>query len=244
MSPKRNLQFTILLALMIFVLIPLVLGSCDQLFHQTEKNINEDQVSLFQSWIDDGKFIAGIHYPDLRYGGDFGGIAEWNQVGVALAKETHRTNFVDIKTTSGAQVVCWWVFSDFRGDGVHFDSEGTPTGLGGTVADDISAALDLAEEEDMYIIFSIFSNNGFYPDVDNFEGVEILGMHNIAVDDTKRQALMNTVVAPLAALVESHEYSDRMIAWNIMEQPEWAVTGQGAVEDEAFDPDLNLEANC
>ena len=93
-------------------------------------------------------FVLGTNYAWRHFGADFGGLAAWGQKGVALEPGVHAAHLKRMRA-SGASLVRWWVFPDFRGDGVTIDAAGEARGLGGTAEADLQKALELAAEEDV-----------------------------------------------------------------------------------------------
>ena len=183
------------------------------------------------------RFAYGVNYAWSYYGGDFGGISAWNQQGVAGAKAARTTDLTDMKN-NGVDVVRWWMFPDLRGDGIKLDSSKTPSGLGGTLVADINAALDIAAQLDIHIKLTLFSFNEFYADYTD-SGLTIVGLQPIATDATKRAALINNVVIPVAKAVESSPNKDRMVAWDVINEPEWSIAaGSDPYGDQAFDPTM------
>src|SRR5262249_11424000 len=89
------------------------------------------------------RFVYGVNYAWHSFAGDFGGIPAWNQHGVS-AEPAVATELATM-AQSGVNVVRWWLWPDFRGDGVVFDGSDTPTGLGGTARADVERALELAD---------------------------------------------------------------------------------------------------
>jgi hypothetical protein len=142
----------------------------------------------------------------------------------------------------GVNVIRWWLWPDFRGDGMAFDGSDTPTGLAGTALADVARALELAEKHDLYVMLTIFSFDNFRPT--RMEGtLRIRGITPIVQDAAKRKALMDKVVAPLAAAVEASPHKRRMVAWDVINEPEWAITGASMYGgDPAFDPQTDLAA--
>ncbi len=116
------------------------------------------------------------------------------------------------------------MFPDFRGDGVEFDSGETPTGLGGTAVADIQKALELAEQADVYLMLTVFSFDNFSPSED-VSGIWTPGITPMVKDATKRKALLDKVVKPVAQTVAQSPYAKRVIAWDIINEPEWAMRG-------------------
>jgi hypothetical protein len=183
------------------------------------------------------RFMYGVNYAWSYYGGDFGGISAWSQQGVAAAKAARTTDLTDMKN-NGVDVVRWWMFPDLRGDGIKLDSSKTPSGLGSTVISDINAALDIAAQLDIHIKLTLFSFNDFYADYTD-SGITIVGLQPIATDATKLAALISNVVTPIAQAVESSPNKDRMVAWDVINEPEWAIAaGSDPYGDQPFDPTM------
>jgi hypothetical protein len=66
-------------------------------------------------------------------------------------------------------------------------------------------------------------------------------MATLGVDAAKRAALVDKVVRPFARAATQSSHASRVIAWDVMNEPEWAVTGASLYGDEAFDPDGTLK---
>jgi hypothetical protein len=178
--------------------------------------------------------MYGVNYAWSSFAGDFGGISAWSQKGVAGAKAARTTDLTDMKN-NGVDVVRWWMFPDIGGDGVKLDSSKTPTGLGSTVVDDINAALEIAADLDIHIKLTLFSFDSFWVEYTN-SGITFPSLQPIVIDDTKRAALIKNVVIPIAQAVEASSHKDRMIAWDVVNEPEWATTGTDSYGDPAFEP--------
>ncbi len=185
------------------------------------------------TWNCKKRFTYGVNYAWAYFGGDFGGISAWNQQGVAGAKATRKTEMEDMKN-NGVDVIRWWMFPDLRGDGIKLDASKSPSGLGSTVVDDIQAALDLAAELDLHIKLTLFSFDNFCADRTD-SGVSVVGLQPIVADSAKRAALIANVVTPIAKAVEASPNKDRMVMWDVINEPEWAITGTDGYGDEKFD---------
>jgi hypothetical protein len=191
-------------------------------------------------WLCKLRFMYGVNYAWHTFAADFGGNKAWNQPGVsgepAVASE------LQTMAAGGIQVIRWWLWPDFRGDGVTFDASDTPTGLGGTALADVAKALELAEQNNLYLMLTIFSFDNFRPTRMESQ-LKVRGITPIVTDDAKRKALMDSVVAPLARAVEASPHAKRMVAWDIINEPEWAITGASMYGgDPAFDPQTDLAA--
>ncbi len=192
------------------------------------------------SWGCKRRFLYGLNYAWLHFGGDFGGIRAFNQGGVAAEAPAHAANLQQM-ASRGAHTVRWWVFPDFRGDGVTFDATDTPTGLGPTAVADLQKALELADQAGVHVALCLFSFDGFRPTAD-MAGVHIRGLAPIVRDPGKRAALLERVVRPLARAAQASPHAERLVAWDVINEPEWAMTGPSPYGDMAYDPTPGLEA--
>lgn len=165
------------------------------------------------------RFVYGVNWAWNHFAGDFGGISAWGVTGVSQSSTSYSTNLADMKA-HGANVIRWWMFPDFRGDGVRFDDEGTPIGLGDTVLDDVSRALELAQLHDVYLMLTLFSFDGFRTHDTS------PSMTEIVLSRDKRTALIDTVVRPLAEFTSQHEHAIRLHSWDLINEPEWAMIGE------------------
>jgi hypothetical protein len=184
------------------------------------------------SWQCRKRFMYGVNYAWESFGGDFGGYAD--QRGVS-----QNTSAVGSKLQSwasnGVNVIRWWVWPDFRGNGVTFSGT-NPTGLGGTALADLEAALTLANQHDVYLMLTLFS-------FDNFKtAAPKANLSLFATDTARRQALVTNVIRPFARAAQASANSRRLIAWDVINEPEWSVTGASLYGgDEAFDPQDDVE---
>jgi hypothetical protein len=185
------------------------------------------------------RFMYGLNYAWHHFAGDFGGIAPWNQSGVAGNEQVHAQKLQDM-ADHGVSVVRWWVFPDFRGDGVAFDGDENPTGLGGTAVQDVQMALELAAQADVYLMLTLFSFDNFRPSQENY-GIWVPGMAPMVRNDTKRSMLLENVVRPFVQAAAESPHSNRLIAWDVINEPEWAITGPNPYGGEGFDPNPELD---
>ncbi|MBI3205791.1 MAG: hypothetical protein HYZ29_29920 [Myxococcales bacterium] len=184
------------------------------------------------------RFMYGINYAWKDFAGDFGGISAWGIQGVSGQASAHAAALADMRG-HGVSVVRWWMFPDFRGDGVDFDASEIPTGLGGTALADIQKALELAEQADVYLMLTVFSFDNFGPS-ENVAGIWTPGITPMVKDATKRKALMEKVVRPVAKAVAASPHAKRVIAWDVINEPEWAMTGSDPYGDPAFEANADL----
>ncbi|WP_437329541.1 hypothetical protein [Sorangium sp. So ce381] len=185
------------------------------------------------------RFMFGMNYAWHNFAGDFGGIAAWDKRGVAAEAETHAKNLADIRA-HGASVVRWWMLPEIRGESVVFDTSENPTGLGGTTRRDVQKALELAEQADVNLVFCLFSFDNFHPtrlDAD----VKTVGITSIVKDAKRRAKLIDKVVRPIAKAVAQSPYQHRMVAWDVINEPELAMTGSSPDDGPRYEPDPQVE---
>jgi hypothetical protein len=160
------------------------------------------------------RFLFGVNYAWQNFGNDFGGGA---LPGVAQNTTKVQAALQDMQS-HGVDVIRWWMFPAFTGDnGVALDGSGIPTGsAGGTLLADIHSALALAAQVGVHYNFTLFS-------FDNF-GIQT-GRHDMApiiTSDANRAKLM-TFVALVAKTVEADPNKDRVVSWDVINEPEWAI---------------------
>ncbi len=185
------------------------------------------------------RFALGINYAWHDFGADFGGLSQWALPGVAADSATYAAELADM-SANGAKVVRWWMFPDFRGDGVEFDAAGDPSGLSATAQADILAALDLAEAQGVDLVLTIFSFDNFRPT--RMEGdIEILGMTPMVKDAARRAKLVANVVKKAAEVAATSPNVHRLLGWDVINEPEWAVSpAAGAPNGGDFTPNEEL----
>jgi hypothetical protein len=179
------------------------------------------------------RFLYGVNYAWKNWVADFGGVSAWSQPGVSNNQSAIQSDLQDMQS-HGVDVIRWWMLQVLEGDAVQFDSNGTPTGTGGTLIADIQAALSLAAQVDVHYNFTLFSFDDFKPSA-NDKGATIHALDAIVTDNTKRAALMN-IVKTVAQTVESSPHKDRVVSWDVINEPEWAITGSDPYGDQAFTP--------
>jgi hypothetical protein len=173
------------------------------------------------------RFMYGVNYAWQNFAADFGG----GNRGVAANIGTVRTQLEQM-SSNGVSVVRWWVWPNFTGNGVSFDGSGSPTGLTSTTEADLEAALAEAEAHDLYLMLTLFSFDNFKSNLPDNRSLATIG-----VNANQRAALVNNVVRPFARAASMSPNAKRVIAWDVINEPEWAVTGASLYGDEPFDPD-------
>ena len=173
-------------------------------------------------------FQYGINYAWANFGSDFGN----NRRGVAIMRAQRLASLMDMKA-HGVDLVRWWVFPNFQGGGVDFDAAtGAPTGLGGTTAADIAAALDIAAQANVHLQFAFFSFDTFKTMVNS----TTVNPHNLAsliATPAMLSTLVSNVVVPFVNQVNLSPNRDRAASWDVINEPEWAIS---ATPTDGVDP--------
>jgi hypothetical protein len=172
------------------------------------------------------RFLFGVNYAWQNWGYDFGGGA----TGVAQDTATVKAALQDMQS-HGVDVIRWWMFQQFNGNnGVALDSSGIPTGnAGGTLVADIQAALALAAQVGVHFNFTLFSFDNFGIKTGQYD------LSPVITSDANRAKLM-TFVALVARTVEADPNKDRMVSWDVINEPEWAIGPDGDVTGSATEP--------
>ena len=205
-----------------------------------EPDVCEDATYTGVTWQCQQRFMYGINYAWRHFGADFGGVPSDEPSGISEARDEYMVDLTEMKAR-GVNVIRWWMFPAFRTDSILYDENHMITGIGGSLEADILAALEMAHELDLYLMLTLFSFDGFRPDEET-EDSFIPSLSPMVLDDDKRAAVIDNLVRPTAAVVEASPYRDHMIAWDVINEPEWAVRGYGVNGDQNFDPTDGLES--
>jgi hypothetical protein len=185
------------------------------------------------------RFVYGVNYAWKNWAADFGGVSAWSSPGVSGNKAAVLADLQDMQS-HGVDVVRWWMFEQLEGEAVTFDANGNPTGLGGTAVADIQAALDLAAQVGIHYNFTLFSFDDFDPSGD-VNGATRHGMNPIVTDPNKLAQLIANVVVPVAQTVAASPHADRVVSWDVINEPDWAISDSDPYGDPAFSPNGTLQ---
>jgi len=168
-------------------------------------------------------FLEGVNLPWLRYGGDFGANAWHPEGGVGRpgGREALRRHFQELRG-KGLGTVRWFLLCDGRA-GIRFSPAGTPIGPDHRLYADIDAALEAAGECGIQVIFVLLDFLWFAQGV-QVNGVQVRGRCPTITGAYKQRALRRRVIRPL---LQRYGRSAVILAWDIVNEPEWATRGLG-----------------
>jgi hypothetical protein len=173
-------------------------------------------------------WLLGANLPWINCGNEFGasgygsyGIGSPNspEPGTPLSSDVLGGAFQTMQS-AGVNLPRWFLFFDGR-SGITYDAAGSPTGLDGDIFRDIDAAIGIAKTYGIRILFVLISFDRMFVEApDHVSG----GRSYILQSDALQDALVNNVFAPL---FQRYANNDTVIAYDVANEPEWAVTGVG-----------------
>ncbi len=177
-------------------------------------------------------FIVGANLPWVGYGTDIG-TSVWYPAGglssqpasLDLLGETFARLAGD-----GISLVRTFLLCDLR-SGVRFDRSGVPTGFDDAVFLDIDTLVSIARQHQMQLMPVLFDFHlCAFAHVVN--GVQLGGRSRLIENATARSALIELV---LRAIVQRYRDEETIVAWDIMNEPEWCLgVGPQTIERVTF----------
>jgi hypothetical protein len=169
-------------------------------------------------------FFVGANLPWLRYGGDFGangwaregGVAERSDKGAILDR-------LHLLRSSGVTVLRWFTLCDGRA-GLTVGPDGTPVGLDEFFLRDFDTALDWVRRAGLTLLPVLLDSQWCHRRRD-LNGVQMGGRRHVLASASKRQALVDRVLAPLFA---RYGREPTIRGWDLINEPEWVTLGFGS----------------
>lgn len=175
-----------------------------------------------QLWENGYWYLLGVNYPWLNYGHDFGTTA-WGHDGVSSHKSGKQidADFAYLKG-QGMHVVRWFLFGDGRA-APEFNAKGEVIGFDEYFYPDLEAALAIAQKHDIYLILVLFDFH-LADKARDVNSVQLGGRSQVITDPGKRQSFLDNA---LKLLLERYGKNRNIIAWEVMNEPEGAMTIPG-----------------
>jgi hypothetical protein len=161
------------------------------------------------TWLGANWNVTGANMPWYNWGCDFGCNANG---GVVQTRNTIGARFANLQG-AGLHVVRWWVFPGDNPWQITVDGSGRPTGINAAVYADFDAALQLAEQYDVYYNFVLFS-------------AATAPTRSWIDNSTHRTALAQV----LGTLFARYRNNPRVMSWEIFNEPEWQ-TSNGLISE-------------
>lgn len=180
--------------------------------------------------------LAGANVPWLGsgFGADFATVEEWGQHTYSSAAAEQL--FADVRVT-GANTVRWWVFADGRGaPEFAAPSGGAVTGFDATTLPSLADAVRLAEQHDVYLVFTLWSFDMLFADGTPRDRGEHAGGHrDLIVDRATRRSFLDQALLPMLRYPvpgTSHTVGTHpnVLGWEVINEPEWGIWEANAVD--------------
>jgi hypothetical protein len=166
------------------------------------------------------RFVVGANLPWIGYGTDIGASA-WYPAG-GLSAQPARLDLLDrtfaTLATDGLSVVRTFLLCDAR-SGVRFTADGRPAGLDEAVFPDIDALLTIARRHGIRLMPVLLDFHLCKPPR-IAGGVQLGGRSLLLADPAARLALIDLVLRPI---VERYGEEEAIVAWDVMNEPEWCL---------------------
>lgn len=211
----NRLLFTLLPAVVSIVFLPSLVNCKDTI----PMPARTDRIQLWENgyW-----YLLGVNYPWLNYGHDFGTTA-WGHDGVSTDTSSKQidADFAYLKSQD-VHVVRWFLFGDCRA-APEFDPDGKVTGFDEHFYSDLDAALAISEKHNMYLILVLLDFH-LADKVKQVSGVQLGGRSRVISNPGVRQSFLDNALRPL---LEKYGENRNIIAWEVMNEPEGAMTIPG-----------------
>ncbi|HVO12021.1 MAG TPA: hypothetical protein VMX54_14875 [Vicinamibacteria bacterium] len=175
------------------------------------------------------ELLLGANLPWLDYGQDFGASAWRPAGGVARPDQRQRMRrALGGLAEAGASVVRWWLLGDGRA-GLRESPSGRQVSLDERLFEDLDAALLALRETGLRVVFVLLDFLWFA--AGRLEGgVQLGGRRHLVRDEALRDGLLSGVAAPLAA---RYGHEPLILAWDLLNEPEWATFALGTLDPRA-----------
>ena len=182
-------------------------------------------------------FLLGMNYGYNDYGTDFGGSTEWSKLSVSENPNPIDVGYANI-SAHGISIVRHWIFAELWTDRISYSgANGTSvTGIDSILVQDIEKILKLASDNNLKLELTWFSFDAFTAEQDGPPSRKNLSA--IVRNPIARAALINNLVVPMATAAANSPHSGALAAWDLCNEPEWAITSDNPTDSNAeFDPD-------
>lgn len=180
------------------------------------------KTNRIQLWKNGYWYLLGVNYPWLNYAHDFGATV-WGYYGVSADASCQQidADFTYLKS-HGVHIVRWFLLGDCRA-APEFADDRKVTGFDEYFYPDLDAALTIARKHNIYLIKVLFDFH-LADKAKQESGVQLGGRPIILIDSTIRQSFLDNAPRPL---LQRYSKNRNIIAWEVMNEPEGAITISG-----------------
>lgn len=174
-------------------------------------------------------FQVAANYAWEEFYADIGGYSGFVNGGARTNKAAIKAGFCDMKQNGCVDIVRFWLFPDLASDGITFNGN-CVTGVGGTIADDICAITEAAQECGVRIMWTYLSFDGW----DSWEEKGLASyrptLYDSIKDATCRQSFMDNLVKPITDLIKACPgYSATYHSTDLFNEPDWGIVDTNPV---------------
>jgi hypothetical protein len=187
------------------------------------------------------QYFHGCNYPwstdssTIYYALDFGANVWGSHLGVSTRRSAIETDFSRMAAL-GFTVARWFVFGDGR-SGIVYDDRGLPLGLDAHCFVDLDAALEIARDTDMRIVFVFLDHRWMFEGVREtiadpatgtlLEGRLPHGRARVLLSAAGRDALFERILEPVVRRYgfdgERSDLRHQILAFELMNEPDFVV---------------------
>jgi hypothetical protein len=191
------------------------------------------------------RFVVGVNLPWIGYGTDVGASGWFPHGGFSHQPEAleQLDRTLAAIALDGVSLVRIFLLCDAR-SGVRFDDGGFPLGIDDAVFPDIDA-LSAAASRNRISLMPVLLDFHLCGPSRTVDGVQIGGHSRLVADRGARLAFIDRVLRPI---VERYGSDDTIVAWDMINEPEWCLRGglfrQTAVSFDALQDFLGEAVAC
>lgn len=181
-------------------------------------------------------FFPFFNLPWFQYRRDFGKVNAWEHVGASSAAPAMAKSFAALHQ-AGVKGVVWFLLAD-GGAAPNFDSEGRILGLDPLFLADLKAALAIAEENQISVVWVLMDHLWMKP-AELSGATQLFGHSRLIEDASQQQLFLDKVLEPILVVASN---SRSTAGWIVMNEPEIALN-EGWVNEQQLFPFLNAVAS-
>lgn len=167
-----------------------------------------------------GRFVIGANLPWIDYGNDVGANHWSPEGGISVKPEAleRLDKTLAALNADGITVVRFFLLCDAR-SGVIFDDNGLPLALDSAVFADLDAIVASARRHHVGLMPALIDFH-LCREAEIVNGVQLGGRSHLIAQPDARTAFIDRILRPI---IERYGTDDAVIAWDVMNEPEWCL---------------------